>query len=392
MMLRTLSLTAAVALLPFAVDAAEPIKIGALLTYSGVYATIGTEMTQAMEIAFAEAGNAVDGRPIEIIRADTEGRPNIALDKAKELVGTEHVDVLVGPVSSGESVALRDFIAETKTPTVAPNGIADPLTRDKCTPYLIPMSFSTLQFTKPAAEWLFAHGIKTVYTLAPDYVGGRQIMESFTKWFDKAGGKVVGSDFTPFQKTTDWGPYLAKVKEAKPDAVFVFYAGGEAINFIKQQADFKLQDSVKLTGEGWTVSPLFLPAEGEAAVGFTGILNYAPTLDNPESKAFQAKYEEKYHRPASEFGAQAYDAAKFILAGLQATKGKTDDHAALVKAIRAAKLDGPRGPISIDAASDHVVQNMYMLKVEKGAKGPELKVLETIPQVKDEPSICKLVY
>jgi branched-chain amino acid transport system substrate-binding protein len=380
-------------LVPFAATyGAEPVKIGALLAYSGVYARIGEEMANAMNLAFDEVGNTVEGRPIKIIRADTEAKPNVALQKAKELVGSENVDFLVGPIASSSSVALRDFVAEAKIPMIAPNALASELTRERCTPYIIPVSFTTEQFTKPFAQWLRAHGTTTVYTLAPDYVGPHELVESFSHWFTAAGGKIVGSEFTPFQKTNDFAPYLARVKSAKPDALYVFYAGGEAINFIKQAAAFRIMDSVKLVGPGWTVSPLFLPAEGEAAAGFLGVLNYAPTIDTPENKAFQQKYRAKYKQGASEFGAQAYDAAKFIIAGLKATHGKTDDRAALVKAIRATKIVGPRGPISIDAASDNVVQNMYIITVEKTAGGPSLKVIDTIPQVKDEPTACKLQY
>jgi branched-chain amino acid transport system substrate-binding protein len=372
--------------------AAEPIKIGALLTFSGAYAQIGEEMANAMAVAFGEVGNSVEGREIKIIRADTQGKPNVALQQAKELVGSEGVDFLVGPVSSGESVALRDFVAESKIPMIAPNALSDDVTRSKCTPYIIPVGFSTIQSTKPIAEWLAARGQKTAYTLAPDYVGPHQLIESFTRWFTAAGGKVIGGEFTPFQKTDDFGPYLARAKDAKPDFIYVFYAGGEAIKFMKQAAAFHVSDSTKLVGPGWTVSPLVLQAEGDGAVGFLGILNYAPTIDTPENKTFQKAYQEKYGHASSEFGAQAYDAARFIMAGLKATHGKTDDHAALVKAIRATEVIGPRGPVSIDVASDHVVQNMYLIEVEKTASGPALKVIDTIKQVKEEPSVCVLQY
>ena len=393
MMKRIIPVCLGLVVIPFsAALAAEPIKIGALLTFSGAYAQIGEEMANAMAIAFDQVGNSVEGRDIKIIRADTQGKPNVALQQAKELVGSENVDFLVGPVSSGESVALRDFVAESKIPMIAPNALSDDLTRSKCTPYIIPVSFSTIQFTKPIAEWQAAHGQKTAYTLAPDYVGPHQLIESFTHWFTASGGKVIGGEFTPFQKTDDFGPYLARAKDAKADFIYVFYAGGEAIKFIKQAAAFHIKDSVKLVGPGWTVSPLVLQAEGDAAVGFLGILNYAPTIDTPVNKAFQKAYQERYGRESSEFGAQAYDAAHFIMAGLKATHGKTDDHAALVKAIRAAQVVGPRGPISIDAASDHVVQNMYMIEVEKTTNGPALKVVDTIKQVKEEPSVCVLQY
>lgn len=388
-----LSLCIGLFLIPIgAASGADPVKVGALLSFSGVYAQIGEEMANAIDLAFEEVGNSVAGRPIKVIRADTEAKPNVALQKAKQLVGSDGVDFLVGPVSSGEGVALRDFIVESKVPLLAPNALATELTHARCSPYIIPIGFSLEQFAKPFAQWLRAQGTETAYTLAPDYVGPRELVEVFSKSFTAAGGKIVGSDYTPFQKTNDFAPYLARVKAARPDVLYVFYAGGEAINFIKQAAAFRIMDSVKLVGPGWTVSPLVLPAQGEAALGFVGALNYAPAIDTAENRKFQQRYRQKYKREASEFGAQAFDAAKFILAGLKATDGKTNDRPALVQAIRAASITGPRGPISIDMASANLVQNMYIVEVAKAATGPGLKIIDTINRVKDEPTACKLQY
>ena len=370
--------------------AAEPIKVGALLAYSGVYAGIGEEMTNALQLAFDHAGGAVEGRPLVIVRADTEGKPSVALTKVRELTISDKVDLLVGPISSSEGLPLRDFAHENKIPLIMPHAAIDDLFGEKCSPYVLRTSFSGFQFARPMARWLPQHGVKTVALMAPDYVGPRDLMEKFEAEFVKNGGKVVAREFTPFQKTNDFAPYLARIKEQKPDAVWVSYGGAEAINFIKQAADFKVQDAMKLMGSAWTVSPLVLPAEGEAALGFTGLINYAPSIDNPENKKFQQDYRAKYGKTASEFGAQAYDTAMFIVGALKALKGKTDDKEAIVKALREASVAGTRGPLKIDAATNTIIQNMYIVEVRKGATGPELVVVDTIPAVTDEPNGCKM--
>ena len=370
--------------------AAEPVKVGALLSYSGVYASIGEEITNAMQLAFDQAGGSVAGRPIVVIRADTEVKPNVALTKARELVGSDKVDVLVGPVSSSESVPLRDFVDQNKIPILMPHAALDTLTGEKCSPYLIRTSFSGNQFAKPMAKWLVDKGVKTVSLMAPDYVGPRDLMERFEAEYVKWGGRVVGREFTPFGRTNDFGPYLARIKSQKPDAIWASYGGAEAINFIKQAADFQIQSSMRLMGTAWTVSPLILEAEGDSAVGFTGLINYAPTLDNPENKAFQAAYQAKYGKQASEFGAQGFDTGLFIIAALKALDGKTDDKAALAKALRSASVTGPRGPVRIDPTNNNIIQNMYVVEARKGAKGPELAIVDTIPAVADDPSGCKL--
>ena len=370
--------------------AADPFKVGALLTFSGVFAGIGEEMANALQLAFDHAGGSVAGRPLVIVRADTEGKPNVALAKARELVGSDKVDLLIGPVSSSESLPLRDFAHDNRVPLIMPHAAIDQLFGDKCSPYVLRTSFSGYQFARPMARWLAQKGVKTVALMAPDYVGPRDLMEKFEAEYVKNGGQIVAREFTPFQKTNDFAPYLARVKQAKPDAVWVSYGGAEAINFIKQSADFKVQDSMKLTGSGWTVSPLVLPAEGEAALGFQGLINYAPTIDNPENKRFQQDYQAKYGKVASEFGAQAYDTGLFVVAMLQALKGQTGDKAAVVKALREVAVAGTRGPLKIDAATNTIIQNMYIVEVRKGAKGVELAVVDTIPAVTDEPNGCQM--
>lgn len=368
--------------------AAEPVKIGALLSFSGVYASIGEELANAMQLAFDEAGGTVEGRPLLVVRADTEVKPNVALAKARELLGSDGVDLLVGPVSSSESVPLRDFAAQNRLPIVMPHAALDSVTGERCSPYVIRTSFSADQFARPMGRWLVARGIKTLALMAPDYVGPRDLMERFEKEYVASGGRVLRREYTPFGRTNDFGPYLARVKGDKPDALWVSYGGTEAINFIKQAADFRIQDSMRLTGTGWTVSPLVLPAEGDAAKGFIGLINYAPSLDTPANKRFQAAYRAKYGRGASEFGAQGYDTGLFILAALKITGGRTDDKRALADALREASITGARGTIRIDPATNNIVQDMYIVEVRGGADGPELAVIDTIPAVADEPHGC----
>ena len=125
-------------------------------------------------------------------------------------------------------------------------------------------------------------------------------------------------------------------------------------------------------------------------MGFTGLINYAPSLDTPENHRFQDAYQAKYGKQASEFGAQGYDTGLFIIAALQATGGRTDDKAALARALRAAAVVGPRGPVRIDPANNNIVQNMYIVQAQAGANGPQLAVIDTIPAVADGPEGCHL--
>ncbi|WP_376093684.1 ABC transporter substrate-binding protein [Roseomonas sp. CCTCC AB2023176] len=389
-MKRRTALTLALSSVASRARAAEPIKIGALLSYSGVFASIGDEITNAMQLAFDHAGGTVAGRPITIVRADTEVRPNVALTKARELVGSDRVDLLVGPVSSSESIPLRDFAHQRRIPLIMPHAALDNLFGERCSPYILRTSFSGNQFGRPMAAWLAQRGVRTITLMAPDYVGPRDLMEKFEAEFTRQGGQIVGREFTPFQRTHDFGPYLARVKQQRPDATWVSYGGAEAINFVRQAADFRLSEATRVTGSGWTVSPLVLPAQGDAALGFQGLLNYAPSIDTPENRRFQADYRSRHGRTASEFGAQGYDTGLFIAAALRALDGRTDDKLALARAIRDARIVGARGPARIDPATNNIVQNMYIVEVRRGSNGPELAVLDTMPAVTDEPNGCQM--
>ena len=271
----------------------EPIKIGTLLSYSGVYAILGEEITNALELAFEEVNYEISGRKLQVIKRDTEVKPNIALNKARELISSEKVDILVGPVASSEALAIRDLVVSTKTPLIVANAGANVITGKKCSKYITRISFSNYQINAPMGPWLANKGVKTAFLLAPNYAAGKEQMGAFKSTFEASGGKIIGEEYTPFRKTKDFGPYLARIKNSGADAVYVFYAGGEAINFIKQAHSFGLGDVMKITGAGWTTSPLFIPAQKEAALGFIGILNYVPSIVTKENMEFQKVYKKK---------------------------------------------------------------------------------------------------
>jgi len=368
----------------------DSIKIGTLLPYSGVYTVLGEEITNAMSLAFDEIDNNINGKSIEIIRGDTEVKPNIALQKSRKLIFSDKVDILVGPVSSSVALALRDIVVQTETPLIIPNAGANVLTDAKCSKFITRISFSNYQINAPMGKWLANKGIKTAFLLAPNYAAGKEMMTAFKDNFEAAGGTILGEEYTPFRKTKDFGPYLARVKDSGADAVYVFYAGGEAINFIKQAHSFGLSKVMKLTGAGWTTSPLFLPAQKEAAIGFIGSLNYVPSIDTEANQLFITSYKSKFGRIPSEFAVQGYDSGKVIIEALKSLSGDTSNRDDLAEAIRTVSIVGPRGPLTIDKNTNNVIQNIYIFEVIAGENGPELKVLDTINAVKAPGEKCNL--
>jgi len=373
-----------------AVRAEEPVKIGVILPYSGVYASLGGEITQGLELGFETYGPEVAGRAFELITEDSEVKPNVGLSKVKKLVFRDKVDLLVGPVASNVANALRDFVHQQKLPLVIPNAGNNLLTGERCSRWVIRTSFSNAQITRGMGRWLVEHGYDSVYLIAADYAAGHQMMDAFRETYTAAGGSIAGESFPALRGTKDFGPFLAQIKAAAPKAVFAFFAGGQAIQFVKQYEEFGLKESIKLTGAGWLTSPLYVEAQGPAAAGILGILNYVPGIDNPENQAFQEAYQAKYGRVASEFAVQGYDTARLIVEALALTGGDTSDKDAVVDAMHQVAFDGPRGPLKIDPATNNIVQDIHIFETEPGADGMDLKVIDTLGAMQDPPNGCTL--
>ena len=389
---KTRSVAAMLALLALcaATLAAEPIKIGVLLPSSGVYAGLGNDQTLALELGFDDFGREVAGRPIELIHADTQSKPGSGLAQIKKLVLRDKVDVVVGIISSAVAGAVRDYVHNAQVPLILSNAGNDDLTGAQCSPWILRSSFSNSQISREMGPWMAARGFNNVFLMAFDYLAGHQAMEAFRGGFVAAGGTVVGEEYPPLGETEDFGPYLAKVKAADPDAVYVFFAGGPAIKFVKEWAAFGLKGEIQLAGAGWLNSALYINAQGMDAEGSLGILNYVPSIDTPENHAFQENFRAAHGRDASEFGVAAYDSARIIVEALKATGGNTTDKEALVAAMQATRFDGPRGPFRIDPRTNNVIQNVYIFEVQAQGDGVAAVVQDVIADVQDPPNGCTL--
>ena len=384
------SITMASALL--AATVAPPVqaadyKVGLLLPFSGVYASLGNEIEAGFQLAVEHFGGELGDDTLTIVKADTEIKPPIGLAKARKLVLQDKVDVMSGIVSSGVLAAIRDFVHQTKTPLIVSNAGNNQMTGKRCSPYVIRVSFSNSQINRPMGPWLVSQGVKKIYTLAPDYAAGHQMIDAFANAFTEAGGDVIGGQFTPFRKTKDFGPYLAAAAASGADGVYAFYAGGEAIGFVKQFADFGINEKMSLFGPGWLTSPLYVHLQGDAANGTTTALNYTPSIDNPENARFQKDFQSANGRVASEYAVAGYDAGRLIIEAVKASGG---DKSAFKKKLTTVKFSGPRGPLEIDPATNNVVQNLYVYetRIEDGTAKQVIR--DVIEAVRDAPNGCSM--
>ncbi|TCK06973.1 ABC transporter substrate-binding protein [Marinobacterium mangrovicola] len=364
---------------------AETVKVGMLLPYSGVYAALGNEIEAGFNLGLQEFGPDLD---IEIVKEDSEADPGKSLAKARKLVLQDKVDVMTGIVSSAVAGALRDFVHGAKVPLMVTNAGNDSITGSSCSPYISRFSFSNSQVNGPMGQWVYDQGITKVYTMAPDYTAGHEMIEAFTKTFEAAGGQVVGSEYTPFRKTKDFGPYLAKAKSSGAEAIYTFYAGGEAISFVKQYDSFGLKSSLPLMGSGFLTSPLYVNAEGPAAIGVKTVLHYVPTIDSDMNNSFVQKFQQLNEgRSPSEYSVAGYDAAHALALAI---KGGADDRESIAAAISKVSFTGPRGEVHIDPASNNIVQPLYVYETVAEGDGLTQKVLAQLPTTKAPADGCSL--
>ncbi len=356
-----------------------PLKVGVLLPYSGVYAQLGEDITNAMELYFEEQGNEIAGRPIELVREDTEGDPQTGVQAARTLMEREGVELLTGAVSTAVAYGVIDLVDREQMPFVISNALGNDATRGGVE-YVFRTSGSSWQVSYPMGEYLVGEGIDNVYVSAADYAAGQEMSAAFKEGYEAAGGTVAGEVYPPLG-TNDYSSFLTRIQQAgDAQGVWNFYAGSDAVRFVKQAASSGLDKPI--FGPGYLAEADTLPAQGDAAIGVRTALYYATTLDNPENKEFIDSFKQKYDREPSVYAVQGYDAAWLIGEALKETEGNTEDTEALIEAMENVEFESPRGPMELDD-NHNPIQNIYIREVQKRNGNLENVVVSTIENVED---------
>ena len=345
---------------------AQPVKIGVIAEFSGPFADYGTQIVNGMKTYLKLHGETFGGRKVEIITRDTTGAaPEVAKRLAQELITRDNVDILAGFGLTPNALAVAPIDAEAKKPMVIMNAATSVITTRS--PYIVRVSHTLPQDTQPIAQWAAKQGIKRAYTLVSDYGPGVDSEVQFVKSFKAAGGEIIDSVRTPLQNP-DFAPYLQRIKDSKPDAVFVFLPpGSQTIAFIKGYEERGLkQAGVKLIGTGDLTDDGVLQAMGDPTLGLITSFHYSAAHDSPENKLFVKTYAEvngtKY-RP-NFMACAGYDGMAAIAEALKKTNGVVDADKFLA-ALKGMKLVSPRGPIMIDPETRDIVQTVYIREVKK---------------------------
>ena len=324
----------------------QKIRVGLMLPYTGTYAQLGTAITNGFKLAVMERGGRLGGREIEYFTVDDEAEPAKAPENTNKLVQRDKVDVLVGTVHSGVQMGMVKIAKETGTLLIIPNAGLDAATGALCAPNIFRSSFSNWQPSYPMGKVLAERGIRNVVTFAWKYGAGEEAVAGFTEGFIKAGGKSVRGLWIPFPNV-EFQALLTEIASIKPDAVFVFFAGGGAAKLIK---------------------------------------HYGDGLNTKRDRDFRAAYFKAFTFEPDVYAVQGYDAALLLSTGLDAVKGDITKKKEMIPAMEKAKIDSPRGAWTLSKAHNPI-QDIYLRKVV----GRENKVMGVAHRALADPARgCKM--
>ena len=359
-------------------DDSGPVKIGLAVPLSGVYASLGEDMTQGFELYLEENDGQLGGREIEVSSADEGEGPQSGVPAATRLVTQDQVSAVVGIVNSAVALGVKDTFVQEEVPLIIANAGADEINADS-SPYIWRTSFTNGQVAAALGAAVAEEvGDGSVYLIAADYAAGKESLTGFKETFTAAGGEVAGESYTPFGTTTDWQPYLSKIRGSGASAVYTFYAGAEAVNFVKQYSTFGLADTAQLYGAGFLTEGGVLDAQGEAAVGIKTSLHYSDMIDSDRNNEFVEAYRAAYDEAPTVYAVQAYDAAAALDAAIEGAE--STDGAGISEALAdVGEIDSPRGAWSFDE-QHNPDQPYYLREVQQTDAGFGNVVLSELNQ------------
>ncbi len=346
--------------------AQEPVKVGVIAPFSGVAADYGKQMEGGIKAFFKIHGDTFAGRKIVVIVRDTTGpNPEIAKRHAQELVTRDKVDFLAGFGFTPEALAVAPIATEAKKPMVVMNAASSVVTTRS--PYIARFSMALPQVSAPMATWAARNGIKKVYTLVADFAPGIDSEVAFKTAFTAAGGQIVDSVRVPL-RNPDFAPFVQRIKDAKPEAVFMFVPAGEqSIAFMKAFEERGLaKEGIKLIATGDLTDDDVLNAMGDPVLGVITSHHYSAAHDSPENKAFLKAWGEvnKELKRPNFMGVGGYDGMAAIAEVVKKLGNNIDPDKAM-EILKNMKMMSPRGPISIDPATRDIVQTVYIRRVQR---------------------------
>lgn len=338
-------------------------KIGLVLPMTGQQATTGRQIEAAVRLYMAQNGDTVGGKKVQLIVKDDTSLPDVTRRLAQELVVNDKVNVLAGMGITPSAMATAPLATQAKTPLVVMAAATSSIT--EASPYVVRTSFTLPQVSVALADWAPKNGIKKVVTLVSDYGPGIDAEKFFNQRLSFNGGQVTEALRVPL-RNPDFAPFLQKVRDAKPDALFVFVPSGAGAAVMKQFLERGMDKAgIKLIATGDVTDDDQLNDMGDGALGVVTSHHYSAAHPSPLNKKFVEAFEKANKGLRPNFMAVGgYDGMRVIYEALKTTKGAGGGDA-LLAAMKGQVFESPRGPVFIDAQTRDIVQNVYLRKVER---------------------------
>ena len=344
--------------------AQEAFKIGLILPMTGQSASTGKQIEAAARLFMAQNGNTVAGRKIELIVKDDGGVPDATKRMAQELVVNDKVGVLSGFGLTPLALATAPIATQSKTPMVVMAAATSSIT--EASPFIVRTSFTLPQCAVAMGDWAPKNGMKRVVTLVSDYGPGIDAERYFKERMQLNSAQVIESLRVPL-RNPDFAPFLQKVRDLKPDALFVFVPSGAGAAVMKQFLERGMDKAgIKLIGTGDLTDDDQLNDMGEGALGVVTAHHYSAAHPSALNKKFVEAFKKANNGLRPNFMAVGgYDGMRVIYEALKNTKGGQGGGEAILAAMKGQIFESPRGQIYIDAQTRDVVHNIYLRKVEK---------------------------
>ena len=325
-----------------------PVTVGLVIPQSGVYAPLGEDMKAAWDLYLAEHDNKLGGREVETKIADEGETPDTGVPVVQKLLQDPDVDVLVGLVNSATGLGAADAVGQAKKPFIVANAGANEITA--ANDFIWRTSFTNGQVGYAAGQYAatLPEAKKGAYVIVADYAAGAEQSAGIVQGFEDGGGKIVGQAKTPFGTTQDFQPYLGRIRKSGAGLTLAFYAGAEAVAFVKQYDEFGIKSQIPLFGTGFLTEGGVLAAQGKAATGVRTSLAYTAGLENPANAEFAEAYQGAADRPPTVYAMQTWDAALVLDKAIE--QAGSLDGAALTEALGGLGeiSDSPRGAWSFE--------------------------------------------
>jgi branched-chain amino acid transport system substrate-binding protein len=351
-------------------SAQDALKIGFVSTLTGPNSAIGRDLLDGFNLALKLQNGKLGGWPVQVITADDQQKPELGRQAVEKLIERDRVQLITGVVFGNILPAVAKSTLDNGGLFMSINGGAREFAGEKCNKDLFFASWQTEGPHEAIGAYAQQAGYKRVYVMAPDYSAGREMVQGFKRYYK---GGIAAEVYTPLSQL-DFAAELAQLRNANPDAVYIFYPGGMGVSFLKQYAAAGLSN-LPLIGASFSFDQTVLPSVGDAAVGAKFSSFWGEELDNPANKEFVAAYKKEYGRAPTGYAAQAYDGARLIGAALKAIDGKVSDRERFRTALRTASFDSVRGPFKFNK-NQFPVQDWYWGEIVKDKDG------KSIPQIK----------